>query len=146
MLSLHIAGFFCGILATLLYLNTLNGDMVFDDRAAIEENNDLRPTSKWSNLLWHDFWGDDLSHMKSHKSYRPLCSATFKLNFHLHELQPLGYHAVNIVLNAVVCYLYVQLCARVFNWALWPTVIAGILFTVHPIHTEAVSAFCRGRS
>lgn len=140
MWALHLASITCGIVAVFLYLNTLNGEMVFDDRAAIVENNDLRPTSQWSNLLWHDFWGDELSHKKSHKSFRPLCTATFKFNFHLHELQPLGYHVVNIVLNAVVCYFYVYLCAGVFNGDLWPTFVAGLLFTVHPIHTEAVSS------
>ena len=138
MWSLHVAGFISGVLATFLYLNTLNGDMVFDDRAAIEENHDLRPASSWSNLLWHDFWGDELNHEKSHKSYRPLCSATFKLNFHFGELEPLDYHVINVVLNSLVCYLYVQLCGSVFDWELWPALVAGLLFTVHPIHSEAV--------
>jgi len=32
----------------------------------------------------------------------------------------------------------VQLCGVVFS-AVWPALIAGLLFAVHPIHTEAVS-------
>ena len=53
-------GLFCASLSTLLefYLNTLSGELVFnDDRKAIVENEDLRPSSPWTNLLWHDFWG-----------------------------------------------------------------------------------------
>jgi len=43
---------------------------------------------------------------QSHKSYRPLCVLTFRLNYILHALAPLGYHLVNMVLHAVVCGLY----------------------------------------
>ena len=74
----------------------------------------------------------------SHKSYRPLCVATFRLNYMLHGLEPMGYHLVNVLLHAVVCYLYVQLCALVFT-QVWPAFLAGLLFALHPIHTEAVS-------
>ena len=87
----------CASLSTLLefYLNTLSGEPVFnDDRAAIVENKYLRPSSPWTNLLWHDFWGDPLTHHKSHKSFRPLSSATFKVNYHLHQLSVAGYHLV----------------------------------------------------
>ena len=73
----------------------------------------------------------------SHKSYRPLCVATFRLNYLLNELQPMGYHLVNVLLHGAVCYLYVQLCGVVFS-QVWPALIAGLLFAVHPIHTEAV--------
>ena len=74
----------------------------------------------------------------SHKSYRPLTVATFRLNYMLHELEPLGYHLVNVLLHSAVCYLYVLLCGVVFS-EVWPALIAGLLFAVHPIHTEAVS-------
>lgn len=137
--SLVLASVVCSIVSVLLYLNTLHCDLVFDDRAAIVENEDLRHDSPWTNLLWHDFWGDDLRFYKSHKSYRPLCAATFKLNYHLHKLEPMGYHLVNVILNAVVTYLYVQLCGIVFK-QFWPACTAGLLFAAHPIHTESVSS------
>lgn len=138
MLTLQSAGVICSIVTVLLYLNSLDCKLVFDDRAAIEENPDLRHDSPWTNLLWHDFWGDDLQFYKSHKSYRPISVATFKLNYHLHELEPMGYHLVNIILNGVVSYLYVHLCGIVFRQP-WPSFLAGLLFAVHPIHTESVS-------
>ena len=129
----------CGAIAVLLYLNTLRGQLVFDDRAAIEENKDVLPSSPWSNLLWHDFWGGPLAHHKSHKSYRPLTSASFKLNYHLHQLNVAGYHLVNVILNGLVCYLFVQVCELVFRGRAWSSSLAGLLFACHPIHTEAVS-------
>lgn len=129
----------CGVVAIVLYLNTLSGELVFDDRAAIVENKDVLPSSPWSNLLWHDFWGDDLSHYKSHKSFRPLSTASFKLNYHLHQLNVTGYHLVNVILNALVCYLFVQVCELVFHGGGWGPGLAGLLFASHPVHTEAVS-------
>ena len=135
----HGAGAVCALVGLLMYVNTLDCGMVFDDEPAIKWNQDLRPHSPWSNLLWHDFWGSSLrDNPNTHKSYRPLCVATFRLNYLLHELQPMGYHLVNVLLHSAVCYLYVQLCGVVFS-AVWPALIAGLLFAVHPIHTEAVS-------
>lgn len=45
---------------------------------------------------------------QSHKSYRPLCVLTFRLNYWLHQLQPMGYHLTNISLHALVCLLYLR--------------------------------------
>ena len=137
--SVQGTGVLCAIVAVLVYSNTLKCGIVFDDEPAIKKNQDIRPHTPWSSLLWHDFWGAPMDSPTSHKSYRPLTVATFRLNYLLHELQPMGYHLVNVLLHGAVCYLYVQLCGVVFS-AVWPALIAGLLFAVHPIHTEAVRA------
>ena len=139
-LNICRAGLLAACVAVLVYLNTLDCGMVYDDEPAISTNKDIRPTTPWSNLLWNDFWGTSMENRNSHKSYRPLCVATFRLNYLLHELQPMGYHLVNVLLHGAVCYLYVQLCGVVFSGAVWPALMAGLLFAVHPIHTEAVSS------
>ena len=135
------AAVLCMVVGVMMYLNTLDCGLCFDDEQAIIKNTDLRPSTPWSNLLWNDFWGTSMEHRNSHKSYRPLCVATFRLNYLLHELQPMGYHLVNVLLHGAVCYLYVQLCGVVFS-QVWPALIAGLLFAVHPIHTEAVNIAC----
>ena len=140
-LTFRVAGLICALIGALVYINTLDCRFCFDDDEAIEKNPDLRPNVSWTNLLWDDFWGTPMHDKDSHKSYRPLCVATFRLNYLLHELQPMGYHLVNVLLHGAVCYLYVQLCGVVFS-AVWPALIAGLLFAVHPIHTEAVSGNC----
>ena len=134
----YSAGIVCALVGLLVYINTLDCGMMFDDEPAIKWNQDLRSHRPWPSLLRHDFWGTPLDNPTSHKSYRPLTVATFRLNYLLHELQPMGYHLVNVLLHSAVCYLYVQLCGVVFS-AVWPALIAGLLFAVHPIHTEAVS-------
>ena len=132
------AGATCGAVAIILYLNTFKNGFCYDDKVAVLENKDLLPTTSWMNLLWNDFWGNPIHLSSSHKSYRPLCVASFRLNYMVHGLEPMGYHLVNVVLHAVVCYLYVHMCALVFA-QVWPALLAGLLFAVHPIHTEAVS-------
>ena len=135
----HAAAVFCAAVAVLVHLNTLQCGICYDDEPAIKKNKDLKPElTSWFDLLSHDFWGADITSTTSHKSYRPLTVATFRLNYMLHELQPLGYHLVNVLLHSAVCYLYVLLCGVVFS-EVWPALIAGLLFAVHPIHTEAVA-------
>ena len=136
---IHTAAVFCAAAAVLVHLNTLQCGICYDDEPAIKKNKDLKPElTSWFDLLSHDFWGADITSTTSHKSYRPLTVATFRLNYMLHELQPLGYHLVNVLLHSAVCYLYVLLCGVVFS-EVWPALIAGLLFAVHPIHTEAVA-------
>ena len=137
------AGLVCAGVAVLVYLNTLDCGMIYDDEPAIKWNRDIRSQVPWKQIFLNDFWGTPLHSAVSHKSYRPLCVASFRLNYMLHGLEPLGYHLVNVLLHAVVCYLYVQLCTLVFA-QVWPALMAGLLFAVHPIHTEAVSYyFCK---
>ena len=135
----------CAALACIVYVNSLDLQFCFDDHSAIKDNADLSPDVPWSNLLWDDFWGMPMHVEGSHKSYRPLCVLTFRLNYLLHQLRPFGYHLGNVLLHALVTLLYVKLCRDVFECEEGTTLVAGVLFAVHPIHTEAVSSFlCAG--
>ena len=105
---------------------------------AIVKNSDLLPTTPWSNVLFNDFWGTPLTHSGSHKSYRPLCVATFRINYYCGALNPFGYHLVNVLLHSAVCWLVVVLSYR-FLHAHFPSLVAGLLFAVHPIHTGKIT-------
>lgn len=125
------------IITICIYANSCLCGFVFDDVSAVVDNKDLRPHTPLANLWVHDFWGTPMSREHSHKSYRPLCVLTFRLNYMLHGLAPLGYHLVNVILHSLVCVLYFKVClsfvpSRVAS-------ICAILFSVHPIHTEAVT-------
>ncbi len=47
--------------AVALFASTFRAEFVWDDRAAVLTNADLRPTSPWSDLLKHDFWGQNIT-------------------------------------------------------------------------------------
>ena len=74
---------------------------------------------------------------QSHKSYRPVTVLTFRLNYLVHELAPLGFHLTNVLLHAGVTLVYHHLAATLVS----PLTagLAALLFAVHPVHTEAVT-------
>lgn len=119
------------------YWNSLFCGFVFDDVSAILDNKDLRPTTPLKNLFLNDFWGTPMSEERSHKSYRPLTVLTFRLNYLFSELNSSSYHLLNVVLHAVVCVLFLHFCRLLLDRS--TSLIATLLFAVHPIHTEAVT-------
>ncbi|XP_003388214.1 PREDICTED: transmembrane and TPR repeat-containing protein 3-like [Amphimedon queenslandica] len=126
-----------------VYLNTLQNEFCFDDSSAILTNPDLLPKTPLFNLFLNDFWGTPMHQEGSHKSYRPLCVLTFRLNYMLHGLDPMGYHLVNVLLHGVVCYIFVAVTSLVVfkdpERKMFPLFVAGLSFAVHPVHTEAVA-------
>ncbi|XP_021954638.1 protein O-mannosyl-transferase Tmtc3 isoform X2 [Folsomia candida] len=125
------------ITCMLAYYNSLNCQLVFDDVSAIRDNRDLRPQTPIKNLFFNDFWGTSMHKEQSHKSYRPFCVLTFRFNYLLHGLEPMGYHLVNVILHGIVCILYFRLCTMFLPEL--GSFVASMLFAVHPIHTEAVT-------
>ncbi|XP_075456609.1 protein O-mannosyl-transferase TMTC2 isoform X3 [Ascaphus truei] len=133
-----IAELLSSALGLVLYLNTLGADFCYDDSRAIKTNQDLLPETPWTQIFFNDFWGTLLTHSGSHKSYRPLCTLSFRLNYTFGGLDPWSYHLVNVLLHSAVTGLFTNFCRVLFGSGCW-TLIAGFLFASHPIHTEAVA-------
>ncbi|XP_023230734.1 transmembrane and TPR repeat-containing protein 4-like [Centruroides sculpturatus] len=134
-------------LALACFINSIYGNFVFDDSEAIVNNNDLKLETPLSNIFKNDFWGTKLTHNNSHKSYRPLTVLTFRINNFLSGgLHPVSFHLVNVVLYGIVCILTFYVICSVFigifkhHNAPKASFICALLFTVHPVHTESVSA------
>ncbi|XP_069485436.1 protein O-mannosyl-transferase TMTC3 [Ambystoma mexicanum] len=119
------------------YWNSLSCGFVFDDVSAILDNKDLHPVTPLKNLFQNDFWGTPMSEERSHKSYRPLTVLTFRLNYLFSELNAVLYHLLNLILHAVVCLVFLKVCKLFLDNH--SSLIASLLFAVHPIHTEAVT-------
>ncbi|XP_070763923.1 protein O-mannosyl-transferase TMTC3 [Enoplosus armatus] len=119
------------------YWNSLSCGFVFDDVSAILDNKDLRPSTPLRNLFLNDFWGTPMAEERSHKSYRPLTVLTFRLNYLFSELSAASYHLLNVVLHGVVCVLFLRVCRLFLDKT--SSLVAALLFAVHPIHTEAVT-------
>uniref|UniRef100_A0A8C9VMS7 dolichyl-phosphate-mannose--protein mannosyltransferase n=1 Tax=Scleropages formosus TaxID=113540 RepID=A0A8C9VMS7_SCLFO len=136
-------GFFCYVLlvavCALCYGNSLRGEFVHDDVWAITNNPDVRPGSSLRAVFSDDFWGKRMADNTSHKSYRPLCILSFKLNIMLGGMTPLYFHMVNVVLHCAVTALLMYTCKRAVFDDSRLAFLAALLFAVHPIHTEAVS-------
>ncbi|XP_004568026.3 protein O-mannosyl-transferase TMTC4 [Maylandia zebra] len=140
------------LVALLCFINSYDGDFVFDDSEAIVNNKDLRPATPLNNIWSNDFWGTNLSSNSSHKSYRPLTVLTFRLNYLVAGgLHPVGFHVLNIILHAVISALMIDVFAvligglaydekgRILNHAPKTSLLAAIFFAAHPVHTESVA-------
>lgn len=80
--------------------------------------------------------------------FRPVAFATLALNWALSGSEPLGYHLVNLILQAGATWLlYILLQELLGSVSEGKTAAfaASLLFAVHPIHTEAV-AWAVGRA
>uniref|UniRef100_A0A3B5B5J1 dolichyl-phosphate-mannose--protein mannosyltransferase n=1 Tax=Stegastes partitus TaxID=144197 RepID=A0A3B5B5J1_9TELE len=126
-------------LCALCYSNSVRGELVHDDVWAIINNPDVRPGSSLRNIFSNDFWGKRMADNTSHKSYRPLCILTFKLNILLGGMTPLYFHIVNVCLHCAVTCLLMQTCERCVFEDSRLAFVTALLFAVHPVHTEAVS-------
>ncbi|CAH0557925.1 unnamed protein product [Brassicogethes aeneus] len=139
--SISVAAFFC-------YCNTLWGSFVFDDSEAILKNKDVLPSTPVATIFQNDFWGGDIALNSSHKSFRPLTILSYRLNvlYSNNKLDAFQFHATNVILYGLLCLLSIPVFELFFkkrktdkddirNEAYWST----LLFTVHPVHTEAVA-------
>jgi len=131
-------------LALLSYVNTFGHGFVFDDKPYIRENHALRTAgfevflpSWWHKVPFNEALGG---------FYRPLTFLTLQWNgdFGRGEPSPVPYHVTNWLLHAGASVL-AWLLARRVTGSDAAALVAGALFAVHPIHTEAV-AWVSGRA
>jgi hypothetical protein len=117
-----------------IYLNSLPNAFHNDDISLILENPSIHSSSLLNHLRSATVGPAHLST----RGYRPLVMMTFSLNYAWGGSTVSGYHAVNIGLHAVAAFL-----VTVVIWCLTANRIAailgGLVFAVHPIHTEAVN-------
>ncbi|CAG9861780.1 unnamed protein product, partial [Phyllotreta striolata] len=121
------------------YLNGLKGAFVHDDIPALAVNRDVLAVNRLTAVFSNDFWGTPMSDADSHKSYRPLTTLTFRWNYQLSGLKPIWFHSTNVLLHASASVLFTKLCVNVANLERSFSTIAGLIFAIHPVHTEAVT-------
>lgn len=93
--------------------NTCPSSFCYDDVPAIMSNKDVTYLHSLS-FLHHDFWGTDLSDPVSHKSYRPLTTLTYRIDYILSgkSMNPCMTRAINILLHALVSALFYLVLRR----------------------------------
>jgi len=112
-----------------VYANTLGNNFAYDDFPFIVQNEALR--LPFSLMFWTPYATDGC--------WRPVVLFTHAANLEMGGLRPFGFHLFNIVAHAGVVLVLYFLLLRLFDR---PRVAfaAALLFAVHPLHTEAVSA------
>lgn len=124
-------------LALVTYVNSLQNELVFDDRGVVIDNPVVRRLDL-KGIFTHGFWGRPKADPAHTGSYRPLTTLTYALNYAAGELRPQGYHLVNILLHALCSFLAYLVAGRLLQ-SEGSALAAAALFATHPIHTEAVA-------
>lgn len=121
-------------------------DFVYDDGVAIVRNADVTNTNQSilhnvQSILIHDFWGQNLTNEHSHKSFRPMVTLMFHLEFRFFNQTHLPAHMkrVNLLLHIAICCVIYDILRRIFKDIDHSIIsIATLLFAAHPIHTEVI--------
>ncbi len=129
-----------------VYFNGLFGDFVYDDTSQIVDNPWIKDISNIPTIFSKGVWSFQPGIVVSNY-YRPLMHTVYMLNYYLFGLRPWGFHLVNIFFHcgvSILVFLVVRMLLidnrdPVRRASPSPPFIAALLFTLHPIHTEAVT-------
>lgn len=130
------------LLAALVYSNSLRNGFVWDDHIYVEGNPFVAEPANIRLLLDPRFYSEN---QRVQAGSRPLLLASLLVDRALWGERPSGYHLTNVLLHAANSVWVYRL-----GLALFPigaagagppfAMLAGLLFAVHPIQTEAVNA------
>jgi len=124
------------------YFNTLFADFVYDDNIFITPNPYMKSFRYLPQFFIQDFCYVGIEKLVSHY-YRPFLAASYMLDFTIWKGDPFGYHLTNLIfhtLASILVFLLVELLIK--NGFI--SFYSALLFSVHPVHTGAVS-FISGR-
>ncbi|MDO8733664.1 MAG: tetratricopeptide repeat protein, partial [Elusimicrobiota bacterium] len=134
------------LVSIFIYINALKSEFVFDDEFIVEKNTLIRSIKNISQIFVSSYWGE---HAKDTLLYRPIVITTFAIDYGIWKLNPFGYHLTNIAINTINCVLLYFFTLLIFSSLsvenkltqkhYLVAFISGLLFAVHPVHTEAVT-------
>ena len=128
------------VAAFTVYVNSIGNGLVWDDTIVIIKNSALR------GEVLPLFSGIDSGRdVELTPYYRPLTFLTFLIEGQLHGFNPFLMHLINVLLHAVNAFLVYRLARALLNDAL-AALLAGLLFAVHPVHSEGVDFLSGGRN
>lgn len=127
------------IVTVFAYLNSLNNGFVADDNGFVKYNVSIRDLGNLPDFFFNSSktlaaydpqWGAIL--------YRPLRTASYALDYSLFGNWAPGFHLTNLILHLIsVITVYLVSEALLRNTAV--SLLAALLFALHPAHIEAVS-------
>lgn len=139
---------FVGVVAAGVHANTLGHAFTWDDGYNVVENTAIRSLARIPSFFT-EAWGAHASEAMNQaintNYYRPVSLTSYALDHAMFGLNPMGFHAMNVLLHAVCTMLVfivgwriTERVSRDERWRLG-VLAGGLLFAVHPVHTEVVN-------
>jgi len=117
---------FLVLLTVAVYWPAFRAGYIWDDDTALTENPQVRAADGL-----RDIWFSTKPY-----DYFPLTFTMFWLEWRLWGLQPLGYHAVNVLLHALGAVVFWRVLTRLRVPGAWA---AALIFAVHPVAVASVA-------
>ncbi|HKY33631.1 MAG TPA: tetratricopeptide repeat protein [Candidatus Polarisedimenticolia bacterium] len=121
--------------AAAVFLSSLGNGFTFDDTDLVAKNRFVTEPGHLRTLLTSHYWA---ANDARGDLWRPLTLFTYWIQHRAAGSGPWSFHLVNVALHAAVTALACLLCLRLAG-SLAAASAAGLLFAVHPVHTEAVA-------
>lgn len=126
------AGLLVALLALLLQLPALRGELIWDDALLLGSWSDLYLTpARFVEAVTHPLGMETFY-------WRPLATTTFLLETLVHGGAVWGFRLTAALLHAGVAFLAYRLARRLLGEG-WPPLLAALLFAVHPLTVEAAT-------
>lgn len=137
----HIA--LLSLLVFAVYSHALTYEFVFDDNLIIVNNPFVTGPMDLKKIFSAAYWaaiGIDKYPQQNliNQYYRPLLTLAFAVEWRIFGDNPWGFHLVNIlfhIFNTALAYLIARRLTG--DWR--PAIAAGLIFGLHPVHTESVT-------
>ncbi|MEM8964408.1 MAG: hypothetical protein AAGD38_23180 [Acidobacteriota bacterium] len=121
------------------FASSLGGDFVYDDQNQIVRNHLIQDPAFLGKALTSDVWAFKGEKEAAWSNYwRPFFVLYLAVCFQLFELEPFGWHVVNLLLHLLVCALAYGVLRR-FDIGRPLAAVIALLFAVHPVHVESVA-------
>ncbi|MBD3160631.1 MAG: hypothetical protein GF328_00810, partial [Candidatus Latescibacteria bacterium] len=127
--------------AVIAYATSLTGTFHFDDLPTILRNPAIQDPGNLDDV----FVDPDLfSGEPGNRMYRPILLSTYLANHAIAGFDPVAWHLTNVLLHALCALLVVRLAGRLLeHFGVVETglasLLAGLTFALHPVHSEAVN-------
>jgi len=116
---------------------------IHDDHRIVEQNELIRNLWRVPEYFSKGYWSVGDASVPS--LYRPVTILSFALNYAVDGARPFGYRLANLLLHVLVTLSVLALARRLLPSdgapaPLDPSLVAALLFALHPIHTEVLGA------
>lgn len=115
------------LLTLIAYATAIQGGFIWDDPRYVTDNELLRTPGGLAQI-WFD--------LGATIQYYPMVFTTFWVEYQLWDLDPTGYHLINVLLHAGNALLLFLLLRRLDVPLPW---LCAAVFALHPIHVESVA-------